>query len=47
MAVIAEQLEREIPDVRRASITGTAHLPSLERPEEFDKVVLAFLGSAS
>jgi 3-oxoadipate enol-lactonase len=47
MAVIAEQLEREIPDVRRASITGTAHLPSLERPEEFDKLVLAFLGSAS
>jgi len=47
IAVIAKQLEREIPDVRRASITGTAHLPSLERPEEFDQLVLAFLGSAS
>lgn len=47
IAVIAEQLEREIPDVRRASITGTAHLPSLERPEEFDELVLGFLGSAS
>ena len=47
MAVIAEQLEREIADARRASITGTAHLPSLERPEEFDELVLGFLGSAS
>ena len=27
IAVIAKGLEREIPDVRRASITGTAHLP--------------------
>jgi 3-oxoadipate enol-lactonase len=47
IAVIAKGLEREIPDVRRASITGTAHLPNLERPEEFDELVLAFLGSAS
>jgi 3-oxoadipate enol-lactonase len=47
IAVIAKRLEREIQDVRRASITGTAHLPSLERPEEFDELVLAFLRSAS
>lgn len=32
-----------ICDLRRASIAGTAHLPSLERPEEFDELVLAFL----
>ena len=43
IAVIAKRLEREIPDVRRASIADTAHLPSLERPEEFDELVLAFL----
>ncbi|HYM63328.1 MAG TPA: alpha/beta fold hydrolase [Gaiellaceae bacterium] len=43
MAVIAERLEHGIPDVRRASIAGTAHLPSLERPDEFDELVLAFL----
>jgi len=43
MAVIAEGLEHGIPDARRASIAGTAHLPSLERPEEFDELVLTFL----
>ncbi|MGI8606269.1 MAG: alpha/beta fold hydrolase [Gaiellaceae bacterium] len=43
IAVLADKLEQKIRDVRRASITGTAHLPSLERPREFDELVLAFL----
>ena len=40
---IAERLEREIPGARRATIPGTAHVPSLERPREFDQLVLPFL----
>jgi 3-oxoadipate enol-lactonase len=43
MHAIAERLEREIPGARRATIAATAHVPSLERPREFDKLVLPFL----
>jgi len=41
---IADKLEAEIPGAERAHIAGSGHLPSLERPDEFDRVVLAFLG---
>jgi 3-oxoadipate enol-lactonase len=41
---VAERLAREIPGAERATIAGAAHLPSLERPEEFDRIVLRFLG---
>jgi len=40
---IAEQLAAEIRGAERATIAGAAHLPSLERPDEFDCVVLGFL----
>jgi 3-oxoadipate enol-lactonase len=40
---IADRLAREIPDARRVTIPGAAHAPSLERPEEFDRLVLEFL----
>ncbi len=40
---IADRLERELPDVRRAEIAGAAHLPSLERPDEFNPLVVEFL----
>lgn len=40
---IAEHLAEGIPGARRASIAGAAHLPSLERPTEFDALVLDFL----
>jgi pimeloyl-ACP methyl ester carboxylesterase len=40
---IAEKLRAEIPGAESASIAGSGHLPSLERPDEFDRVVLAFL----
>ena len=43
MHAIAERLEREIPGARRATIAGTAHVPSMERPREFDQLVLPFL----
>jgi 3-oxoadipate enol-lactonase len=40
---IAELLVDGIPGARRASIAGAAHIPSLERPDEFDRLVLDFL----
>jgi 3-oxoadipate enol-lactonase len=43
MQAIADRLAAEMPNARRASIAGAAHIPSLERPEEFDRLVLDFL----
>ena len=40
---IAERLAAGIPGAERATIADAAHLPSLERPEQFDRVVLDFL----
>jgi 3-oxoadipate enol-lactonase len=40
---IADRLAREIPGAERATIADAAHLPSLERPDEFDRIVLPFL----
>jgi 3-oxoadipate enol-lactonase len=42
---IADRLAREIPGARRSTIANTAHVPSMERPEEFDELVLGFLES--
>jgi 2-hydroxy-6-oxonona-2,4-dienedioate hydrolase len=39
----ADLLEKELPNVRKVIMHGTAHLPNMERPEEFDRIVLAFL----
>lgn len=41
---IADRLAAEIPNAERATIAGAGHLPSLERADDFDRVVLAFLG---
>jgi 3-oxoadipate enol-lactonase len=43
MQAITERLEREIPGARRETIANTAHVPSMERPREFDELVLPFL----
>jgi pimeloyl-ACP methyl ester carboxylesterase len=43
MGEIAERLEREIPNSRRETIADTAHVPNMERTEEFDRLVLEFL----
>jgi pimeloyl-ACP methyl ester carboxylesterase len=43
MLEIAERLGAEIPNARRETIAETAHVPSMERPEEFDRIVLEFL----
>jgi 3-oxoadipate enol-lactonase len=40
---IADRLARDIPEAERAHISDAAHLPNLERPEEFDRIVLGFL----
>jgi 3-oxoadipate enol-lactonase len=41
--LLADRLEREIPGARRATIEDAAHVPSMERPDEFDRLVLGFL----
>jgi pimeloyl-ACP methyl ester carboxylesterase len=43
MQEIAGRLQAEIPNARRATIAGAAHVPSMERPDEFDRLVLEFL----
>jgi 3-oxoadipate enol-lactonase len=44
---IADRLEREIPGAHQATIADSAHVPSLERPREFDGLVLPFLAPAA
>ena len=44
MQELARRFAREIPRARHATIAGSAHMPSLERPEAFDALVLPFLG---
>jgi pimeloyl-ACP methyl ester carboxylesterase len=39
----ADLLERELPNERKVVMHGTAHLPNMERPEEFNRLVLEFL----
>ena len=36
-------LERELPNARKVVISGTAHLPNMERPDHFNRLVLDFL----
>jgi len=43
MHAITERLAREIPGARLERIEATAHVPSMERPREFDELVLPFL----
>jgi 3-oxoadipate enol-lactonase len=40
---IAQRLAREIPGAQFEQIADTAHVPSMERPEDFDRLVLGFL----
>ena len=47
MQVIAQRLASEIPGARFEKIANTAHVPSMERPEEFDRLVLGFLESVT
>jgi pimeloyl-ACP methyl ester carboxylesterase len=40
---IADLLARRIRGAQKAIIHGTAHLPNMEKPDEFNKIVLDFL----
>jgi 3-oxoadipate enol-lactonase len=42
-AANADVVVSKVPGARRATIKDAAHLPSLERPEEFNRLVLDFL----
>jgi 3-oxoadipate enol-lactonase len=44
--VSAARLAAEIPGAQSATIAGAAHVPHLERPAEFDALVLHFLAGA-
>lgn len=41
----ADLLAENIPNAQKATMTGTAHLPNMERPQEFNRLVLNFLKS--
>jgi pimeloyl-ACP methyl ester carboxylesterase len=40
---IANVLEGGIPGAQRSTISGTAHLPNMENPDQFNRIVLDFL----
>lgn len=42
---IADILEKGIPGAKKVVIPGTAHHLNMEKPEEFNRIVLDFLGS--
>jgi pimeloyl-ACP methyl ester carboxylesterase len=39
----ANLLEERLPNARKVVMPGTAHLPNMERPEDFNRIVLGFL----
>ncbi len=39
----ADLLEESLPNERKVVTSGTAHLPNIELPEEFNRIVLGFL----
>jgi len=42
----ADLLARSIPHAQKVMVGGTAHVPNMEKPEEFNRVVLEFLDEA-
>jgi 2-hydroxy-6-oxonona-2,4-dienedioate hydrolase len=40
----ADKLEQDIAGARRVTIPATHHMPNMEKPEEFNAIVLDFLG---
>jgi 3-oxoadipate enol-lactonase len=43
LGALAGRLADELPDARLATIEGAGHLPSLERPDELNRLLLDFL----
>ena len=42
---ITDLIAERVPGARKAIVAGTAHMPSMERPKEFNRLVLEFLDS--
>ncbi len=42
---MADKLEQDIKGARRVTIAGTHHMPNMEKPQEFNEIVLDFLKS--
>jgi 3-oxoadipate enol-lactonase len=42
-----DRLAAEIPGARKAVIHGAAHVPNMERPDEFNRIVLEFLAGVA
>jgi pimeloyl-ACP methyl ester carboxylesterase len=45
MLSIIEKLEQGIPGARKVVMRDVAHVLNMEQPEEFNRIVLDFLGS--
>jgi len=43
---IADVLRDGIPNARKSVMPGTAHVPNMEKPDEFNRLVLDFLATA-
>jgi pimeloyl-ACP methyl ester carboxylesterase len=41
---LAQHLQQQIPDAQLSVVEGVAHMVNLEKPAEFNQLVLAFLG---
>lgn len=41
--LISDKLAADIPNVQKTIMEGTAHVPNMERPQEFNQIVLDFL----
>ncbi len=41
----ADKLEQDIPGARRVTIPATHHIPNMEKPAEFNQIVLNFLST--
>jgi len=44
--LIAEQIDREIPDARKIVLAGVGHMANMEAPAAVTEVLLAFLAGA-
>ena len=44
---LTQKLAAEIPNARQVIIPGVAHMVSMEKPEEFNRVVLDFLSQVT
>ena len=43
----ADKLEQDIAGIQRVTIPETHHMPNMEKPDEFDRIVLSFLDTLS